>query len=503
MNTVTNRGSVAEVPRLAADRCSHGPLIPGCKRIGLEAPVSTSLRHGRWWVLLVVAALALAACADDGAEDAGDSDDTEDETDDGGSEDAADDEDETEDTEEDGLEGETVTIMSPFTGDEEANFLSTIEPWADEHGVEIEHEGSDDFETLINTRVQGGNPPDLALFPQPGLMRDVADVADNMRDLGEIVDLEAVEESLIDGTLGDGEYEGRQVGLMYRINLKSLVWYPVPEFEEAGYSVPETWDELVALSDQMVEDGNVPWCIGIESSGATGWPATDWIEDIMLRTAGLEATDDWVEGELAFTSDEVRNAFTTWEDLTNGFDDQYVLGGRTGVVTTPFGDSPNAMFEEPPACFMHRQAQFIEGFFPDEVQENPSEHVNFFPFPEIDPEHGTPALTAGDIVSLFGDNPAAEELIGFMATPEAGEPWAQAGAFLSPHTGFDTELYANDIARRQGEFLAEASFARFDPSDDMPADVGTGAFWTEVTDWIAGEAELDEALEGIDAAYPQ
>ncbi|MFW6009800.1 MAG: ABC transporter substrate-binding protein [Actinomycetota bacterium] len=464
--------------------------------------MSTLLRRGRWWVLLVVAALALAACADDGDEpaDTDGADDTDEDTDGEDDDESADDGEDGEDAD---LEGETVTIMSPFTDDEEANFLSTIEPWAEEHGVEIEHEGSDDFETLINTRVEGGNPPDLALFPQPGLMRDVADVAEDMRDLSEVVDLDTVEESLIEGTLGDGEYDGRQLGLMYRINLKSLVWYPVPEFEEAGYSVPETWDELVDLSDQMVEDGNVPWCIGIESSGATGWPATDWIEDIMLRTAGLEATDDWVAGELPFASEEVQGAFELWADLTNDFDDEYVLGGRTGVVTTPFGDSPNAMFEEPPACFMHRQAQFIEGFFPDEVQESPSDHVDFFPFPEIDSEHGTPALTAGDIVSLFGDNPAAEELVAYMATPEAGEPWAEAGAFLSPHTTFDTDLYANDIARRQGEFLTEASFARFDPSDDMPADVGTGAFWTEVTDWIAGEAELEEALEGIDEAYPE
>ncbi|QBI21828.1 carbohydrate ABC transporter substrate-binding protein [Egibacter rhizosphaerae] len=393
--------------------------------------------------------------------------------------------------------------MTPFADDEEqANFLSTIEPWAEEHGVEVEHEGSDDFETLINTRVEGGNPPDIALFPQPGLMRDMADAGD-MRDLDEVLDLDAVEDSLIEGTLDDGTYEDEVVGLMYRLNLKSLVWYPVPEFEEAGYSAPETWDELEDLTAQMVDDGNVPWCIGIESSGATGWPATDWVEDIMLRTAGLEATDAWVEGELEFASDEVRGAFEHFEDITGGFSDEYVLGGNTGMVTTNFGDSSEPMFEDPPACYMHRQAQFIQGFFPEEVQENPEEHVDFFPFPPIDEEHGNPALTAGDIASLFTDNPAAEELVQHMATAEAGEPWAEAGGFLSAHEGFDTSLYPTDIEQRQGEFLTEASFARFDPSDDMPAEVGTGAFWTEIVDWIAGETDLDSAVEGIDESFPE
>jgi alpha-glucoside transport system substrate-binding protein len=438
----------------------------------------TTLRRMRMLrVLLTALALSLlaAACNGDGG-DGGDGDDTA----------------------EGEVEGGTVNIMGALVEEDQQNFLGSIEPWAEENGITIQYEGSGDFETLVVTRADGGNPPDIALFPQPGLM---AELSDQLRDLSEVVDVGQLEESFVPGLVELGTIDDKYVGLMYRLNLKSLVWYPKQEFEEAGYEPAETWDELLALTEQIKEDGTTPWCIGIESGGATGWVATDWMEDIMLRTAGPEAYDQWVEGELDFTSDEVRTAAERFEEiaLTEG----NVLGGPQGIVTTPFGDAADPMFEDPPACYLHRQAQFIQGFFPEDVQENVVERADFFAFPQIDEEHGTPALIAGDLAGLFTDNPAAEALMEYMGTPESGEHWAGQGAFLSPHTGFDDSNYPNEIAVRQGEILSNASFARFDASDIMPARVGAGTFWTEMTSWISGEQDLDTALQNIEESWPE
>jgi alpha-glucoside transport system substrate-binding protein len=395
-------------------------------------------------------------------------------------------------------EGGTVNIMGALVGDDEQNLLASIQPWAEENGITIQYEGSGDFETLVVTRVDGGNPPDVALFPQPGLM---AELSDDLRDLSEVVDTAELEDSFVPGLIDIGTVDDRFVGLMYRLNLKSLVWYPRQAWEEAGYEEPATWDDMIALTEQIAsEQGVTPWCIGIESAGATGWVVTDWMEDIMLRTAGEDAYDQWVAGELEFTSEEVTRAAELFAEI--GLNEEWVLGGRQGIVTTPFGDSPDPMFEDPPACWLHRQAQFIEAFFPDDVQENVVDEADFFAFPEIDADQGTPALIAGDLVALFTDNPAAEALVEYMSTPESGEVWAGAGAFLSPHTGFDQGNYPNELAVRQDEILNEASFARFDASDMMPARVGQGTFWTEMTAWIAGERELEQALQNIDDSWP-
>ena len=178
--------------------------------------------------------------------------------------------------------------------------------------------------------------------------------------------------------------------------MKSLVWYAKDDFDASGYTIPETWDELLALSDQIVADGGTPWCIGIESQAATGWVGTDWVEDVMLRTTSLENYDAWVAGDLKFDSPEVRNAFETVGNIW--FKEGYVYGGRDQITTTFFGDSPAGLFTDPPNCFLHRQASFITGEFTRLFPEAKyKEDYDFFYLPPIDDQYGRPALGAADI----------------------------------------------------------------------------------------------------------
>lgn len=402
--------------------------------------------------------------------------------------------------EEEDVSGQEVTVLGAIIDQDEDRFLESIAVFEERTGIDVIYEGSGDFEQLATLRIEGGNPPDLLMFPQPGLMVDLArDGA--LVDISNIVDTDQLEENYSDAWINLATVDGTLYGVWYRASLKSLVWYPVPEFEEAGYEFPQTWDEMIALSDQIVSEGSIPWCIGMESATATGWVGTDWIEDIMLRTAGAEKYDQWVAGELKFDSPEVRRAFELFGEIVKNPD--YVLGGTTAVLTTPFGDAPDPLFDDPPGCWMHRQATFITGFFPESVQEDGvGNHANAFYFPPIDEEDGRPVLGAGDVFAATNDRQATQEFLRFLATAEAAQVWAETGGFISPNAGVPLEWYPDEITRTQAEILTEADVFRFDGSDLMPGPVGTGAFWTEMVNWVSGQ-DLDTTLTNIDAAWPE
>jgi ABC-type glycerol-3-phosphate transport system substrate-binding protein len=230
------------------------------------------------------------------------------------------------------------------------------------------------------SRVRGGDAPEIALFPQPGLLLDMSPDLAPFDEAG--IDVEALSGTLIPGFLDSATRDGQVYGAPVNMAVKSLVWYPKQAFEDAGYEVPETHAELLELSDQIVSDGGTPWCVGIESGPDTGWPATDWLEDYVLRTAGPDAYDQWVAGELGFASPEVTEAAETAGDIL--LNDDYVDGGGRAIVNTPFGDAPRDMFDEEPGCWLHRQASFITTFFPEEVQEDLDEVAGVFMLPPVE-----------------------------------------------------------------------------------------------------------------------
>jgi len=396
------------------------------------------------------------------------------------------------------FEGESVTIFTAAGEEQAAAFQAEFVDFSARTGIEVVVEGSPDFEVLAVTRAEAGDTPDIINFPQPGLMQDMA--RDGfLIDLGTFLDDAYMKGQYSDSWIDLGTVDGALVGVWHNADVKSLVWYAKPAFEAAGYEIPVTWDALIALSDQIVADGVVPWCIGIESSTATGWPATDWIEDIMLRTAGAEAYDKWVLGELKFNSPEVKAAFEKMGELW--FNPDYVLGGTTGILTTNFGDSPLPLFDDPPSCYFHRQASFIPNFFPECVEVGTE--VDYFYLPPIDEAaHGKPVLGSGSIVSMGQDRPAVREVMKFLTTAESVKYEVEQGLFVAPHKDVPQDWYPTEALKGFAEILANADTFRFDGSDLMPGAVGAGSFWTGVTEWVGG-ADLDSTLSSIDASWPE
>jgi alpha-glucoside transport system substrate-binding protein len=397
----------------------------------------------------------------------------------------------------------TVTMLHAFTGDADVAGLNAIidDFEAAYPGVTVEDQGDNNFESLARTRVSSGQAPDIILHPQPGLLTDfyndgatfVMSQPDNL------------DSDLVGGLVELGTINDDFVAIPMRLSLKSLVWYNVPAFEAGGYEIPTTWDEMVALTEEVAAGDavNAPWCIGMESGDATGWVATDWVEDILLRTIGPESYDEWVAGDLDFASDEVQGAIEEYM-VPIWTNDDYVFGGSENIAREPFGTAVLGILGDD--CMFHRQATFIESFIADNAPDAVyGDDYDFFFLPGIESADDRPALGGGDFAALYSDNPAAIEFMKFLSTAEAGEGWAAAGGFLSPFATFDSTVYPTESTRTAGDLLAAATAFRFDGSDLMPADVGSssgaGSFWAEMTAWITEQATLDEALTSIDEQY--
>ncbi|MDX2140854.1 MAG: ABC transporter substrate-binding protein [Chloroflexota bacterium] len=404
------------------------------------------------------------------------------------------------------LAGTVVTMTGPFTDQDEVKFNEAIAPFEEWTGIDIQYTGSKEFEAAIPAAIEGGAVTDIVDFPQPGLLRRFVE-GGYVIDVSTFLNAEWLEQNYIQSWLDMATIAGPEgeimAGVWNRINGKSLVWYPIQAWEEAGYEIPTTWDELIALNAQIVADGSSPWCVGIESGAATGWAATDWIEEIMLRTTSLENYDNWTipadaESRLLFTSPEVTNAATVLGDLW--FTENNVYGGREAIASTFFGDAPLPMFEEPAGCYMHKQGNFITSFFPEGTQ--PGVDYGVFYLPPIDEAYGRPFLVAGDIYSMFHDRPEVRAVMDFFSRGESVRGWLASGGALSPHRDASLDWYGVELERNIASLIADATSVRFDGSDLQPGVVGAGSFWKGMTDWISGTVDLETALAEIDAAWP-
>lgn len=409
------------------------------------------------------------------------------------------------------LEGEEVTITGALIGEDQEGFRANFESFTEETGIVVTYQGSDNFEQEIQIQMESGDTPDFALWPQPGAVVDAAQrgMLTSLADLD--IDLDAYATNFSSYLVGLGTVDDVVYGGANAANLKSIVWYQPAEFEARGYAVPETWDAMIALADQIVADGMNPFCFGMYSNGASGWLATDWMEDIMLRTGnGTASYDQWVTNELKFEDPIVKNAATLLSQIMHT--ENYVVGGTDAIVSTYFGNAQDPMFSKDangnPGCFMHRQASFIPSFWPEANQAEAGIETTVFPFPVIDESLPKAALGAGDMWGAFNDRDATKAVAEYMLSENfhAAAAAMPNNARLSAHTGFDTSQYSKDINRILGDIIADALAAdafRFDASDLMPPEVGAGSFWKEMMNLaVEGPGYIDTALANIDTSWP-
>ena len=393
--------------------------------------------------------------------------------------------------------GKKVTMFGTLSGEDTERFRAAMSEFEKQTGMTIEYEGSKDFETLITVRAEGGNAPDIAGFSQPGLLANLVRKGYGI-DLSGFMSMDQLKNDYIQSWLDLATIDGKLVGVFYRASTKSLVWYPTPQFEEAGYAIPQTWAELQALMDKMVADGKTPWCVGTEHAGATGWVATDWVEDILLRTAGPDVYDKWVKHEIPFNAPEVKEAVNIMMSIWGN--EQYVYGGTTNILSTSVADAQRPMFDNPPSCWLYRQADWASSFFPE--GKTAPKDSKFFYLPPIKEEFGKPVLGAGDVYAMFNDRPEVRAVMEFLATPEAAKGWIEKGGFVSPNKSVPLEWYPDEVTRKVADIMKNATVFRFDASDLMPGAVGTGSFWSGMVKLVEG-ADVDATLQEIENSWPK
>jgi alpha-glucoside transport system substrate-binding protein len=392
----------------------------------------------------------------------------------------------------------SLTVMGPYAaGALDADALEAeLAAFTTENRVEVTYEEYFGSADLVD-RVTGPNPPDLIIAPQPGTLEALAP---DLVDLADFVNPVALRRDFGNYLIDLVTVDGAGLGAPIRADLKSLVWYRPDVFAANGYQIPETFAELVALSDAMVTDGMVPWCNYIESGFATGWLGTDWVEDLVLGAEGPAVYDDWVDHSVIFADLRIEMAFERYQQMidTPGyvFDRANMLAMSWFFNAIPLGE------EE---CLMHRQASFFLGnlgSFGYDIDE-----FSTFDFPTVDPTFADAAVGGGVYLAAVNDSYEVRQLTRFMVSQQFGrEALADSDTgWILPNVRFDTSRYGNEFTRSFAETIQAALLAgqfRFDASDLMPPQVSTGTFWTGITDLVAGAKTIPQVLNDIDASWP-
>jgi alpha-glucoside transport system substrate-binding protein len=401
-----------------------------------------------------------------------------------------------------GNEGTEVEMYTTIVSPEADLFQESFAEFEECTGITINWNGSQEFEAQLPVRVEGGTAPDLAIFPQPGLLK-------KMVETGEMVAASAALAASVDSNYTpDWKNYGTVDGTFYAAplgaNVKSFVWYSPKTFADNGWDIPTTWAELLTLSDTIAETDVQPWCVGFGSGDATGWVGTDWMEDLMLRFQDAETYDKWVSNEMKFDDPKVAEVLAEAGKILKNPD---YVGDVAAIATTTFQDGGAGIVDG--TCAMHRQASFIGGILkgdyaativtPEDTDVEGG--ITTFYFPGVSADN-KPALGGGEFVGAFSDRPEVQAVQLYLTTAEWNNKKAALGTWFSAHLGLDTANVADPVNAVAVEILQNATTFRFDASDLMPAAVGAGSFWKEMTAWVAEDKSDAAVLEAIQASWP-
>jgi alpha-glucoside transport system substrate-binding protein len=408
--------------------------------------------------------------------------------------------------------GKTVSLQTQWIGGEGTNFAAALADYATASGIKIQVDSiGSSHETVLKTRIDGGKPPDLAMLAQPTPILTYA-AAGKVIDVATIMDGKKLSDEHAN-TIGLVTQGDKIWGIPYKADVKSTIWYPIKAFEAKGYTVPKTWDELIALSDKIVADGTNPWCVSAGGPGdATGWQITDWVEEVVLKTKGADYYNDWISHKVTFQDPGIKDAFDKYVGKIF-FTPNYVFGGNTAIVATDQKTPMDPMFTDDlanPKCWMQKiPTWYGPDFFPDQrASGQPSKYIigtdiGIFPFPTIDAAQNY-AEGSADTLMVLVDRPEVRAVAQFLATPSGLQKWIAAGSAISTNSTTPADWYAGAYKLKVASEIATAAKGiGFDASDLMPGKVGAGTFWTQAVQWAnAGGTNTDAVLKAIDDSWP-
>ena len=383
------------------------------------------------------------------------------------------------------LAGQSVTVIGTWGGTEQDAFLQMVKPWEDQTGAKVKYTGTRDLNTVLTTGVASGVLPDLAGLPGPGQMTQWAD---SLVDLSSVLDVNTYKSETAAPLVQLGTVNGKMVGVFIKTAVKGLIWYS-PKTITVGSTPPATWDALQTLITSNKSKATAPWCLGVESGAASGWPGTDWIEDVVLRTAGPDVYNQWWQGKVKWTDPAIKSA---WQQFGQIVAQSY--GGGTTVNATNFANAGDPLFKSPPGCLFLHQASFITGLGAFKTAKAGTDY-DFFPFPDINSQFTGAIEGAGDLFGMFHNTPAAASLMKYLVTAPAQDIWVKIGGALSANK--NATDYPDDISKRSAALLQNAKIFVFDASDLMPTAMNN-AFWAGIVKYVQHPDQLDSILAGLD-----
>jgi alpha-glucoside transport system substrate-binding protein len=392
----------------------------------------------------------------------------------------------------------SVKVIAVWSGAEQANFMAVLKPFEDQTGIKVSYEASRDEDAILTTRVGAGNPPDLAAAPSPQLLTQFAKQGKVIA-LNDAIDMNAMQANTAESwiKLGEPLNDGKLYQIFSWAAVKGLIWYNPKSFQAKGYQVPTTFDQLTALQGQIKGAGTTPWCVAVESGAATGWPASDWLKEIVLSQSGPDVYDKWVAGTQKWSSPEIKQAFQTFGQIL-GPNDSNVYGGAQNIIATNFGDVGKPMFTNPPKCYMLNQASFITTFFTSSNPNlKPVDDFNFFALPDINSQFAGAHVVAGDSWSMFHDTPQARKLINYLTTAQAQDIWVKKGGKLAVNKQVPLDDYPDQLSKLSAQLVVNTKIGKYDATDQMPADMKAAA-WKDLVKFIQNQGQLDALLADLD-----
>ncbi|MYS44894.1 ABC transporter substrate-binding protein [Streptomyces sp. SID8499] len=399
------------------------------------------------------------------------------------------------------LDGTTLEVAAVWTGAEQANFKKVLAEFSRRTGAKVTFvPAQDPIINFLGSKIAGGQPPDVALLPQPGAIKQAVE-----KKWAKPVGAEAqaqLSKNYSQGWQDIGKVDGKQYGVYYKAANKSLIWYNAKALENAGASEPKTWKDLLSTAQQVYDSGVTPFSVG----GADGWTLTDWFENVYLSQAGPEKYDQLAQHKIKWTDPSVKQALTTLAQIWSKKD--YLAGGPDGALQTEFPASVTQTFtggDQPKAAMVY------EGDFAQvnigETKAKVGTDAKVFPFPAVGAS--APVVSGGDAAVILKDSKAAQALVTFLASPDAATIQAKLGGYLSPNKNVPESAYPNEVQRTIAKALiASGDDFRFDMSDQAPQAFGGTpgkGEWKDLQDFLKNPSDVAGAQAKLEkdaaAAY--
>ncbi|MFF7752449.1 ABC transporter substrate-binding protein [Streptomyces sp. NPDC007971] len=399
------------------------------------------------------------------------------------------------------LNGASLEVAAVWTGTEQTNFKKVLSEFEKRTGAKVTFvPAQDPIINFLGSKIAGGQPPDVALLPQPGAIKQAVDKK-WAKPLGPDA-LKELQKNYSQGWQDIGKVGGKQYGVYYKAANKSLIWYNAKAFENAGAKEPKTWQELLTAAQAVYDSGVTPFSVG----GADGWTLTDWFENVYLSQAGPEKYDQLAQHRIKWTDPSVKQALTTLAQIWGRKD--YVAGGADGALQTEFPASVTQTFtggDQPKAAMVY-EGDFAQVNIGD-TKAKVGTDAKVFPFPAVG--SSAPVVSGGDAAVILKDSKAAQALATFLASPDAAIVQARLGGYLSPNKNVPDSAYPNAVQQKIAKSLvASGDDFRFDMSDQAPQAFGGTpgkGEWKDLQDFLKNPKDVAGAQAKLEkdaaAAY--